>query len=76
MIDKTEQLVAAGELAPDEIHTPGGFVDQVVVLGRLSEDYGILEHCGLGRSDLGVILDDITFMRELFFSAFDNQLSF
>jgi len=44
VIVETERLAAVGELAPDAIHTPGGFVDHVVVLGELSEDYGILEH--------------------------------
>ena len=44
VIVETERLVAAGELEPDSIHTPGGFVDHVVVLDELSDEYGILEH--------------------------------
>lgn len=44
VIVETERLVAAGELEPDAIHTPGGFVDHVVVLDELSDEYGILEH--------------------------------
>jgi acetate CoA/acetoacetate CoA-transferase alpha subunit len=44
VIVETERLVAAGELDPDAIHTPGGFIDHVVVLDDLSDEYGILEH--------------------------------
>ena len=44
VIVETERLAAPGELAPDVIHTPGGFVDHVLVLDELSDDYGILEH--------------------------------
>jgi acetate CoA/acetoacetate CoA-transferase alpha subunit len=44
VIVETERLAAPGELAPDGVHTPGGFVDHVVVLDKLSDDYGILEH--------------------------------
>ena len=43
VIVETERLAAPGELAPDVIHTPGGFVDHVLVLDELSDDYGILE---------------------------------
>ncbi|CAB1082845.1 hypothetical protein D1AOALGA4SA_10440 [Olavius algarvensis Delta 1 endosymbiont] len=44
VIVETERLAATGELAPDAIHTPGGFVDHVVVLDQLSDEYGVLEH--------------------------------
>lgn len=44
VIVETERLVEAGELDPDQIHTPGGFIDHVVVLDELSDEYGILEH--------------------------------
>jgi acetate CoA/acetoacetate CoA-transferase alpha subunit len=44
VIVETERLVAFGELDPDKIHTPGGFIDHVVVLDKLSNEYGILEH--------------------------------
>ena len=44
VIVETERLVAPGDLAPDAIHTPGGFIDHVVVLDKLSDEYGILEH--------------------------------
>jgi acetate CoA/acetoacetate CoA-transferase alpha subunit len=44
VIVETERLAAPGELEPDAIHTPGGFVDHVVVLDELSGEYGILEH--------------------------------
>jgi acetate CoA/acetoacetate CoA-transferase alpha subunit len=44
VIVETERLTAPGDLAPDAIHTPGGFIDHVVVLDKLSDEYGILEH--------------------------------
>lgn len=44
VIVETERLVAPGELDPDQIHTPGGFIDHVVVLDKISDEYGILEH--------------------------------
>jgi acetate CoA/acetoacetate CoA-transferase alpha subunit len=44
VIVETERLVGSGELDPDIIHTPGGFVDHVVVLGEITKEYGILEH--------------------------------
>ncbi len=44
VIVETEQLAATGQLDPDAIHTPGGFIDHVVVLDDLSDEYGILEH--------------------------------
>jgi len=44
VIVETERLVAPGELDPDTIHTPGGFIDHVVVLDELSDEYGILKH--------------------------------
>lgn len=44
VIVEAERLAAPGELEPDAIHTPGGFVDHVVVLEQLSAEYGILEH--------------------------------
>jgi acetate CoA/acetoacetate CoA-transferase alpha subunit len=44
VIVETERLVAPGELDPDSVHTPGGFIDHVVVLNELSDEYGVLEH--------------------------------
>jgi acetate CoA/acetoacetate CoA-transferase alpha subunit len=44
VIVEVEQLVNPGELDPDAVHTPGGFVDHVVLLEELSEEYGILQH--------------------------------
>jgi acetate CoA/acetoacetate CoA-transferase alpha subunit len=44
VIVEAEQLVELGALEPDAIHTPGGFVDHVVFLNELSEEYGILTH--------------------------------
>ncbi len=44
VIVEAERLVATGQLEPDAIHTPGGFIDHVVVLDELTDEYGILEH--------------------------------
>ncbi len=44
VIVEAERLVAPGQLDPDAIHTPGGFIDHVVVLDELTDEYGILEH--------------------------------
>lgn len=44
VIVETERLAEHGKLEPDSIHTPGGFIDHVVVLEQLSDEYGILEH--------------------------------
>ena len=43
VIAEVETLVEVGDLDPDQVHTPGAFVDRVVVLGELTRDYGILE---------------------------------
>jgi len=44
VVAEVEQLVETGELPPDQIHTPGAFIDQIVVLDALTEEYGILKH--------------------------------
>jgi acetate CoA/acetoacetate CoA-transferase alpha subunit len=44
VIVETERPVEHGELEPDSIHTPGGFIDHALVLEQLSDEYGILEH--------------------------------
>jgi len=44
VIVEAEKLVECGELAPDQIHTPGAFTDKIVVLDTLTKEYGILEH--------------------------------
>jgi acetate CoA/acetoacetate CoA-transferase alpha subunit len=44
VIVETERLTASGELDPDAIHTPGGFVDHVVLIDELSDEYGVLAH--------------------------------
>jgi acetate CoA/acetoacetate CoA-transferase alpha subunit len=43
VIAEVEKIVAPGELDPDAIHTPGSFVDHVVVIDQLTDEYGILE---------------------------------
>lgn len=42
VIVETERLVEPGEIAPEAVHTPGPFVDHVVLLDELSDDYGIV----------------------------------
>jgi acetate CoA/acetoacetate CoA-transferase alpha subunit len=44
VIVEAETLVKPGDLEPDRIHTPGGFVDRIVVLNSLTDEYGILEN--------------------------------
>jgi acyl CoA:acetate/3-ketoacid CoA transferase alpha subunit len=39
VVVETERLAAFEELEPDAIHTPGGFVDHIVVLVELSDKY-------------------------------------
>lgn len=43
VIAEVEALVETGALDPDGVHTPGAFVDHVVVLETLTSEYGILE---------------------------------
>jgi acetate CoA/acetoacetate CoA-transferase alpha subunit len=43
VVAEVEELHEVGDLAPDRIHTPAAFVDRVVVLDRLTEEYGIRE---------------------------------
>jgi len=43
VLAETEQLVAMGELQPEEIHTPGPFVDGVITLNQLTESYGVIQ---------------------------------
>lgn len=42
VIAEAEQVVPLGGMAPDEVHTPGPFVDHVVPLGELSEEYAVV----------------------------------
>jgi len=44
VIAEVEQLVECDALHPDDIHTPGAFTDYVVILERLTDEYGILDH--------------------------------
>jgi acetate CoA/acetoacetate CoA-transferase alpha subunit len=44
VIAEVENIVSTGSLDPDAIHTPGAFVDHVVEIRELQEEYGILEH--------------------------------
>lgn len=42
VIVEAETVVPLGALAPDAVHTPGPFVDQVVPLGALGEEYQVV----------------------------------
>jgi len=42
VIAETETLEPLGSLAPDAVHTPGVFVDHVVALPALTEEYGVV----------------------------------
>jgi len=42
VIVETETIVPIGSLDPDTVHLPGAFVDHIVVLDDLSEEYGVL----------------------------------
>ena len=44
VIVETPDLGAPGRFKPEQVHTPGAFVDSVVPLESLTSDYGILEH--------------------------------
>jgi acetate CoA/acetoacetate CoA-transferase alpha subunit len=41
VVVETEALVEPGELSPESIHTPAPFVDRIVILDELTEDYGV-----------------------------------
>jgi len=47
VIAEVEEIVEAGDLDPDHIHTPGAFVDHVVAIKEITPEYGILEHHAL-----------------------------
>jgi len=42
VIVETEAIVPIGALDPDTVHLPGAFVDHIVVLDELTEEYGVL----------------------------------
>ena len=42
-IAEAEVILPLGEIAPDDVHTPGTFVDDVVALPEISEVYGVVE---------------------------------
>ena len=43
VITEVEKIVETGKLDPDNIHTPGAFVDYLVMIPELTDEYGILE---------------------------------
>lgn len=42
VIVEAEKVVPLGQLPPDEVHTPGPFVDHVVELSELTEEYSVV----------------------------------
>ena len=47
VIVEAEELVETGRLDPEQVHTPGAFVDHVVLLESLGGEYGVLQrHVG------------------------------
>jgi len=44
VIAEIEKVVPVGSLEPDRIHTPGAFVDHVIEIKELTQEYGILAH--------------------------------
>ena len=43
VIAETEQLLTVDSIDPNHIHTPGPFVDQVVLLEKLTEEYNVVQ---------------------------------
>jgi acetate CoA/acetoacetate CoA-transferase alpha subunit len=44
VIAEAEQVVEIGQIPPDQVHTPGAFVDHVVKIEALLPEYGVLKH--------------------------------
>lgn len=44
VIVEAETIVEIGEIPPDQVHTPGAFVDHVIPIGELLPEYGVLQH--------------------------------
>ncbi len=42
VIAETEHLLPVGGIDPNHVHTPGPFVDQVVYLEKLTEEYAVV----------------------------------
>jgi acetate CoA/acetoacetate CoA-transferase alpha subunit len=42
VIVEAERVLPLGDLPPDDVHTPGPFVDHVVALGALTEEYAVV----------------------------------
>jgi len=47
VIAEVEAIVDTGDLDPEHVHTPGAFVDHVVVMEEITSEYGVLEHHAL-----------------------------
>lgn len=42
VIAEAEEIVPLGGISPEHVHTPGAFVDRVVQLTEITEDYGVV----------------------------------
>jgi len=47
VIAEVEAIVDTGDLDPEHVHTPGAFVDHVVVMEEITSEYEVLEHHAL-----------------------------
>jgi len=47
VIAEVEKIVDIGDLDPEHVHTPGAFVDHVVVIEKITSEYGVLKHHAL-----------------------------
>ena len=47
VIVEVDEIVAAGEIPPDQVHLPAAFVDRVVVVEDPGPEYGVLKHHAL-----------------------------
>lgn len=44
VVAEAELIVEVGEIPPDQIHTPGAFIDHVIKIEELLPEYGVLQH--------------------------------
>jgi len=44
VVVEAERIVEIGDLDPEQIITPGAFVDYIVPIDKLTDEYGVLAH--------------------------------
>ncbi len=47
VIVEVDEIVAPGEIPPDQVHLPAAFVDRLVVVAEQGPEYGVLKHHAL-----------------------------